>query len=157
MLLDRPGERTYPHDAVVDLDDLRNRPYGALSDDEPCALTHEFGSECFVEECPRQTRLVLAVEVDDQVELGSSALAFTRAPSEVRIPANTSMFARQERVTSESNSIRAKVHVRRPKGWDDFDLDAFEVVTPVHDDGGEPLEPCLAGAVDLDIVSGQQR
>ncbi len=74
MLLDRPGERTYPHDAVVDLDDLRNRPYGALSDDETCALTHEFGSECFVEERPRQTRLVLAGEVDDQVELGELSI-----------------------------------------------------------------------------------
>ena len=67
------------------------------------------------------------------------------------------MVARQERADERVELDSGQGDVRCPKGWDDFDLDAFEVVTPVHDDGGEPLESCLAEAVDLDIVSGQQR
>jgi hypothetical protein len=47
--------------------------------------------------------------------------------------------------------------VRCPKGRDDFDLEALEVVTPIHDHRREPLETCLAEAGDFDAVSGQQR
>jgi hypothetical protein len=40
---------------------------GALTDDESCALAHVFGVGYFVEDRPRQTGLVFAVEVDDKV------------------------------------------------------------------------------------------
>jgi hypothetical protein len=70
MLAHWPRERAHTHDAVVDLDDLRDRAYGALTDHEPRALTYEFGVGCFVEERPRETGFILAVEVDNEVQFG---------------------------------------------------------------------------------------
>jgi hypothetical protein len=70
MLADGPREWSYSNDAVVDLDDLRNSSHVSLADDEPRALTDEFGVKGFVHEGPGQTGFVFAVEVDDKVQFG---------------------------------------------------------------------------------------
>jgi hypothetical protein len=68
MPYDGTGKRSYPYDVALDLDDLAHGTRIPLADDEPGAFFHQQGIPPLVEECPRQPRIVLAVEVDHQVE-----------------------------------------------------------------------------------------
>jgi len=68
MFADGTRQRTYANDVSVDFDDLGHCACVSFAHHEPSALTEQGGVSSFVGEAPRETRFVLAVEVDEKVK-----------------------------------------------------------------------------------------
>jgi hypothetical protein len=96
MTLDGSGQRPDAHNVAVHLDDLGHGASCALTDDVPCSLDHEARVPGLVDERPRQTGLVLTVQVDHQVHFVKVCLCHGSIASLVVPVGHGLMLARQE-------------------------------------------------------------
>ena len=96
MAFDGTRQRSDTHNVALDLYDLGHGASCALTDDDPSSFDHEAWVPGLVDERPRQTGLVLTVQVDHQVHFVKVCLCHGSIASLVVPVGHGLMLARQE-------------------------------------------------------------
>ncbi len=68
MVINGSWQGSHADNVTVDLDHLSNSCRRTLSYDQPGTLDHQAGITSFIDEGPRQTGIVLAVQVDHKID-----------------------------------------------------------------------------------------
>jgi hypothetical protein len=96
MTLDGPGQRPDTHNVALDLDGLGDGARLSLTDDEPGSFDDQARVSDLVDEGPGEPRIVLAIQVDNEIDPVKVGLCHGSVASLVERVAHDLMLARQE-------------------------------------------------------------